>query len=42
MENEMQNVPYALAVGSLMYGMVYTRPDIAQAVSNMSIFISNP
>ena len=28
----MSRVPYASAVGSLMYVMVCTRPDIAQAV----------
>jgi hypothetical protein len=41
MANDKQNVPYASAVRSLMYAMVYTRPDIAQAVSTMSIFMSN-
>jgi ATP-binding cassette subfamily B (MDR/TAP) protein 1 len=42
MGKEMQNVPYASAVGSLMYAMVCTRPDIAQAVSTVSRFMSNP
>ena len=41
-KKEMQNVPYASAVGSLMYAMVCTRPDIALAVSTMSRFMSNP
>ena len=38
----MSRVPYASAVGSLMYGMVYTRPDIAHAVGVLSRFMSNP
>jgi hypothetical protein len=42
MEKEMQIVPHASAVGSLMYAMVCTRPDVAQAVSTMSRFMSNP
>jgi hypothetical protein len=42
MEKEMQNVPYASAVGSLMYAMVCTRPDIAQVVSTVSRFMTNP
>jgi ATP-binding cassette subfamily B (MDR/TAP) protein 1 len=42
MEKEMRNVPYASAVGSLMYAMACTRPDIAQAVSTVSRFMSNP
>ena len=29
---QMKNIPYASAVGSLMYAQVYTRPDIAFAV----------
>jgi ATP-binding cassette subfamily B (MDR/TAP) protein 1 len=41
-ENEMHNVPYASAVGSLMYAMVCTRPDIAQTFSTVSRFMSNP
>ncbi|GKV10025.1 hypothetical protein SLEP1_g21450 [Rubroshorea leprosula] len=38
----MKNVPYASAVGSLMYAMVCTRPDIAHAVGVVSRFLSNP
>ena len=38
----MQRVPYASAVGSLMYAMVCTRPDIAHAVGMVSRFLSNP
>ena len=34
-------VPYASLVGSLMYAMVYTRPDIAQAVGVLSRFMAN-
>ena len=38
----MSHVPYSSAVGSLMYAMVYTRPDIAHAVGVLSRFMSNP
>jgi hypothetical protein len=38
----MSHVPYASAVGSLMYAMVYTRPDIAHAVGFLSIYMSKP
>ena len=38
----MSRVPYASAVGSLMYAMVCTRPDLAQAVSVVSRFMSHP
>ena len=38
----MAKVPYASAVGSLMYAMVATRPDIAYAVGIVSRFMSNP
>ena len=33
---EMSRVPYASAVGSLMFAMICTRPDIAQAVGAVS------
>ncbi|CAH9113366.1 unnamed protein product [Cuscuta europaea] len=39
---EMDRVPYASAVGSLMYAMVCTGPDIAHAVGVVSRFLSNP
>jgi len=39
---DMSRVPYASVVGSLMYAMVYTRPDIAQAVGVLSRFMANP
>ena len=40
--DEIYKVPYASAVGILMYAMVCTRPDIAQAVGVLSRFMSNP
>ena len=41
-KEEMKKIPYASAVGSLMYAMVCTRPDIAHAVGVVSRFLSNP
>ncbi|KAJ4716959.1 Retrovirus-related Pol polyprotein from transposon TNT 1-94 [Melia azedarach] len=41
-KKDMEKVPYASAVGSLMYAMVCTRPDIAHAVGVVSRFLSNP
>ena len=38
----MSHVPYASAVGSLMYGMVCTRPDISYVVSVISRYMGNP
>jgi len=38
----MSEVPYALVVCSLIYVMVCMRSDIAQAVSVVSMYISNP
>ncbi|KAJ4717199.1 Retrovirus-related Pol polyprotein from transposon TNT 1-94 [Melia azedarach] len=35
-------VPYASAVGSLMYAMVCSRPDLAQSVSVVSRFMGEP
>jgi len=37
----MSRVPYASAVGSLIYAMVCTRPNLAYAVSTVSRFMSN-
>jgi hypothetical protein len=38
----MRNVPYRQAVGSIMYLAVSTRPDIAKAVSAVSKYLENP
>jgi hypothetical protein len=38
----MSRVPYSSTVGSLMYAMVYTRPDIADAVGVVSRYMKNP
>nr|GEW48061.1 retrovirus-related Pol polyprotein from transposon TNT 1-94 [Tanacetum cinerariifolium] len=38
----MQNVPYALAVGSIMYAVRCTRPDVAFAKNITSRFQQNP
>ncbi|XP_070001847.1 secreted RxLR effector protein 161-like [Nicotiana sylvestris] len=38
----MSKVPYANVVGSLMYAMVCTRPDISQAVGVISRYMHNP
>ena len=37
----MSCVPYSSAVGSIMYAMICTRPDIAQAVSIVSRYMAN-
>ena len=41
-KEDMRRVSYASAVGSLMYVMVCTRPDIAYVVGVVSNFLSNP
>ena len=41
-KKEMENVPYRQAVGSLMYLMVSTRPDLAAAVGIVSRYFNNP
>ena len=38
----MTRVPYASAVGSLMYVMVCTRPDLSQTVSIISRYMHDP
>ena len=40
--DHMSKIPFASAVGSLMYAMVWTRPDIAHAVGVVSRFMENP
>ena len=37
----MSRVPYASAVGSLMYAKVCTRPDLAYAFSNKSVHVKS-
>lgn len=38
---EMKNIPYSSVVGSLMYGMTCTRPDIAFAMCVVSRYMSD-
>lgn len=40
--SEMSRVPYSEIVGSIMYLMLCTRPDLAHSISLMSRFMSNP
>ena len=41
-KEKMSRVPYSSAVGSLMYAMMCTRPDICYAVGQVSRFQSDP
>ena len=38
---EMQKIPYASAMGSLMYAQVCTRPNIAYIVRMLGRYLSN-
>ena len=38
----MSHVPYSSAVGSLMYAMACSRPDLSYAVSAVSRYMANP
>ena len=38
----MSHVPYSRAMGSLMYAMVCSRPDLSYAVSVVSRYMANP
>ncbi|GAA0152443.1 hypothetical protein LIER_10924 [Lithospermum erythrorhizon] len=38
----MLNIPYASTVGSLMYAMICTQPDIAYSLGLVSRFLSRP
>ena len=39
---KMQNIPYHEAVGTLMYALLGTRPDITYAVQTVSCSTKNP
>ncbi|CAM8943782.1 unnamed protein product [Rhodiola kirilowii] len=39
---KMSKIPYDVAVGSVMYAMLCTRPDLAFSISVLSRFMSNP
>jgi hypothetical protein len=41
-KSEMSNIPYASAIGSIMYDVKSTRPDVALALSLTSCYQSNP
>jgi hypothetical protein len=38
----MSSIPYSSAVGSLMYVIVCTRPDIAHAMGLVNNYMNNP
>jgi hypothetical protein len=38
----MSHVPYASAVGSLVYAMICTRPDTAHAMGVLIMYMSKP
>ena len=38
----MSRIPYSSAVGSLMYAMVCSRPDLSHALSVVSRYMANP
>lgn len=39
---EMKNVSHDNAIGSIMFSMITTRPDLAYVISFLSRFVSNP
>lgn len=41
-KESMSTIPYSSPVGSLMYAMICTRPNIAHAIGVVSRFLSNP
>ena len=40
--DRMSRVPYASAIGSIMYAMICMRPDVSYALNMTSRFQSNP
>ena len=41
-QDQMSRVPYASAIGSIMYAMICTRPDVSYALSMVSRYQENP
>ena len=41
-KNRMSSIPYALVVGSIMYAMLCTRPDVAYVLGIVSRFQADP
>ncbi|KAL2251417.1 UNVERIFIED_CONTAM: Retrovirus-related Pol polyprotein from transposon TNT 1-94 [Sesamum indicum] len=41
-KEKMEKVPYSNVIGSIMFFMVWTRPDVAYAISCLSRYMSNP
>ena len=41
-KEQMKDIPYALAVGSLMYAQVCTRPDLTYTVEKLDRYLINP
>ena len=41
-KREMDHIPYSSAVGSIMYSMVCTCPNLAHGMSVISRFMANP
>ncbi|KAL2237883.1 UNVERIFIED_CONTAM: Retrovirus-related Pol polyprotein from transposon TNT 1-94 [Sesamum indicum] len=41
-KQKMEKIPYSNVIGSLMFLMVCTRPDVAYAISCLSRYMSNP
>ena len=39
---QMHNIPYASAIGCMMYAQVCTRPDIAYIIGMLGRYLSNP
>ena len=39
--DRMERIPYALAIRSIMYVMIYTRPNVSDALSIISRYQSN-
>lgn len=39
---EIEKIPYATTIGSLMYAMMCTRLDITRVVGSMNKFLANP